>query len=82
VKLFDFRRSSSTNNQNLLKHQHKAMVVKVYLQKNTNKLITASQAGDVYIIDMRNFNILQKLPSNPELATCIECHPVNELIAM
>ena len=68
-------------NQNL-KHEHKAMVIKVYLQKNTYKLMSASQAGDVTIIDLRTFKILHKLPTNPEFATCIECHPVNELIAM
>ena len=48
-------------NQNL-KHEHKAMVIKVYLQKNTYKLMSASQAGDVTIIDLRTFKIMHKLP--------------------
>ncbi len=82
VKLFDFRRAPTSINQNPIKYEHKTMVIKVYLQKSTNKLISASQAGDVNIIDIRTFKSLNKIPSNPEVATCIECHPVNELIAM
>lgn len=58
------------------------MVIKVFIQKSTNKLITASQAGDVNIVDLRTYKTLNKLPANPEIASCIECHPVNELIAM
>lgn len=82
VKLFDFRRSPTTNPINQIIYTHNAIVVKVYFQKSTNKLITASQAGDVNIIDMRMFRSLNKIPSNPEPATAIECHPINELIAM
>ena len=82
MKLFDFRRPPTSMNQIPMKYEHNGMILKVYLQKNTNKLITASQAGDVKIIDIRTFNCLNTLPSHPEIATCIECHPINELIAV
>ena len=82
MKLFDFRRPATSMNQIPIKNEHNGMILKVYLQNNTNKLITASQSGDVKIIDIRTFNCLNTIPIYPQLATCIECHPINELIAV
>jgi regulator-associated protein of mTOR len=83
VKLFDLRlRSAGAVNQTAVKYEHNAFVLKTFLHRDSNKLITASTYGDVNITDIRNFKNTFKLPMNPEPATAIECHPVNELIAM
>lgn len=81
VKLFDYKRSP---NSSTIKYEHNAFVCKVFIHKNSNKLITASTYGDVNIIDLRNFKSILKFPLNstPEPATVVEVHPQNELVAI
>ena len=64
--------------------QHKAFVLNVKIHKQTNKLITASTAGDFNVFDLRNMQCDYKspLPTKVEMATAVECHPYNELIAV
>ena len=64
--------------------QHKAFVLSVKIHKQTNKLVTASTSGDVNVFDLRNMQTIYRSPyaNKGEMATAVECHPFNELIAM
>ena len=84
IKLFDFRLSNanvaSFRANNI--YQHNSFVLKVKIHKPSNKLITSSTSGDINLIDLRSFQNVLKSTINNEPATAIECHPVNELIAV
>lgn len=61
-------------------HQHDAFILKVKLHRN--KLISAGIGGGINVFDMRAMKNDVELPFNKELATALECHPYNELIAV
>jgi WD40 repeat protein len=87
LKLFDLRRhSGSMKTANIINtsfnYEHTSYVMKVQLQKTTDKLISASTNGEINIIDLRNFKMINRVLLSPEVATVVECHPYNELIAM
>ena len=75
---------SHYNYHNHTLHQHQVFVLKVKIHKPSYKVITSSTLGDVNIFDLRNLsNVLKSsIPNQNEAATAIECHPINELIAM
>jgi regulator-associated protein of mTOR len=64
--------------------QHKAFVLSVKIHKHTSKLVTASTSGDINVFDLRNMQTIHKTPhaNKGEMATAVECHPFNELIAV
>ena len=87
IKLFDFRRPNpivmnGMDSKSSLMHQHNVFVLKVQIHKPTFKLISSSTRGDVNIYDLRNSRNYLKGPINNEMATAVECHPINELIAV
>ena len=84
IKLFDFRLSNANvasfrSNQI---YQHNSFVLKVKIHKPSNKLITSSTSGDINLMDLRSFQNVFKSTINNEPATAVECHPINELIAV
>ena len=86
IKLFDFRLSNSnvasTSSRSNQIFQHNSFVLKVKIHKPSNKLITSSTSGDINIFDLRTFQNVLKSSINNEPATAVECHPINELIAV
>jgi len=63
--------------------QHDAIVSKVKLHTASSKLITACSLGDVNVFDLRNMKrLLGDKPLSNEGSTAVECHPLNELVAM
>lgn len=94
IKLFDFRISNSNvaNIQQPMQmngrststqiYQHNSLVLKVKIHKPSMKLITSSTNGDVNLWDLRSLQACLKTSMNNEQATAVECHPVNELIAV
>jgi regulatory associated protein of mTOR len=72
-------KSSNIAQSNVL-YQLQSYALKVKL--HGNKLITASTSGDVNILDIRNLKYLLTSPINNEPAFAVECHPINELIAV
>ena len=86
IKLFDLRKPNALAHQIRTVSQHKDFdILNVKIHKQTNKLITASIAGDFNVFDLRNmkYDYRSSLPSTKvEMATAFECHPYNELIAV
>jgi regulator-associated protein of mTOR len=93
IKLFDFRMSNSnvaniqpiqmnSRSTNTQIYQHNSLVLKVKIHKPSMKLITSSTNGDVNLWDLRSLQGCLKTSMNNEQATAVECHPVNELIAV
>jgi WD40 repeat protein len=78
VKLFDMRRATPV----ALVHQHSVFVLKVSVHRPSHKLVTASARGDVSVFDLRSMRSCVGGPINNEMATAVECHPLNELIAV
>ena len=85
IKVFDLRQSTSSGGNGALVtrqiHQHDAYVLKVKLHKATNKLITSSSYGDVNVYDLRNMSH-SVIKSNSGMASVVEVHPYNPLIAV
>jgi WD40 repeat protein len=89
VKLFDFRQknpSTINNNNNNITNplnimRHESFVRKVHIHKATNKLVTASVSGDIFVFDLRNLSNLSSKLIKSEHLTALECHLNNELIA-
>ena len=83
VKLFDMRRATPVGLVvGGLVHQHSVFVLKVSVHRPSHKLVTASTRGDVNVFDLRNMRSCVRGPINNEMATAVECHPLNELIAV
>jgi regulatory associated protein of mTOR len=86
IKLFDLRKPNALAHQIRTVSQHKDFVIlNVKIHKQTNKLITASKAGDLNVFDLRNMKCDYRSPllsTKVEVATVAECHPYNELIAV
>lgn len=86
VKLFDMRRATPVSlagaGASSMIHQHNVFVLKVHIHRASHKLVTSSTRGDVNVFDLRNMRTCLKGPINNEMATAVECHPLNELIAV
>ncbi len=84
IKLFDFRRANPVSlvSGSDLVYQHNVFVLKAQIHRPSNKLISSSTRGDVNIFDIRNMQGCLKSTINNQMATALECHPINELFAM
>ena len=64
-------------------YNHDAYVLKVNLHKrNSPKLVTAGIYGGINVFDMRTLKSDVDSLFNREYVTALQCHPVNELIAV
>lgn len=86
VKLFDFRLSNSNVLSSFMNpkiiNNHKSFCLKVNIHKPTNKIISSNTAGEINIFDLRSMKNTLKTTINNEPSTAMECHPINELIAV
>lgn len=64
-------------------YQHESYVLKVKLhRRNSPKLVSAGVYGGVNVFDLRSMKSDVESMFNREYATALECHPINDLIAV